>query len=283
MKRTTSALWLACAATVVCGPMTSLALAREDAKPAAAAEALPTGKEIMEKHITASGGRDAMLKIKNRVSKGELDFPAQGIKAQIESTTAAPNYMTSVMTIPNMMTMKTGSDGTDVWQASDTMGSRLLEGKELENQLRDATFNSDLEWERLYKTVNVIGVEDIDGKPAYKVETISPNDSKMTHWFDKESGIRVKISIVQMSQMGEIPVETLFQDYRDVDGVKVPFKTQMSQGGMSGTLTMTEVKHNVDLPADFFAMPAEVKALKEQQAKPADAPMPTEAPKPEGK
>lgn len=269
MKRKTTAWWLVCAAMVGCGAAAPALLAREDAKPAAAAEGMPSGKEIMEKCIAAAGGRDAMLKIKNRVSKGQLEFAAQGITAQIESTTATPNLMASVMTIPNMLTMKTGTDGKDVWQMSDAMGTRLLEGKELESQLRDSTFNSDIEWEKLYKTVTVVGVDDVEGKPAYKVEVVSPSDTKMTHWYDKESGLRVKMSIVQQTQMGDVPVETVFQDYREVDGVKLPFKTQMSQGGMSGTLTLTEVKQNVELPADAFAMPEEVKQLKASQAAPA--------------
>lgn len=247
------------------------ALAGEETAPAAPApsEKLPTAKEVMERHIQASGGREAMEKIKNRVSKGKIKFAAMNIEATMESISAAPNLMSSTMVVPNMMTMKTGTDGKVMWQSSDAMGTRLLEGEELENQLRDSTFNSDLAWETLYKSVEVKALEDVNGKPTYRVEAITAGDLRTTQWFDKESGLKVKMAMVVPSQMGDIPADTTFEDYRDIDGVKIPFKTVMSQAGQEGILVLDEVKQNVDLPGDAFAMPTEVKKLIEQQ-KPAD-------------
>jgi zinc protease len=266
MNRKNFALWLVCAASGLCVTVAApVAFAEGDKAPEAAAQSLPSAKEIMDKYIAATGGVENYSKIKNRVSKGELDMPGAGIKATMESYTAEPNKMATKMVIPNMMTMENVTDGARAWIVSDTMGSRLLEGPELENTLREATFNSELQWEKLYKSVKVVGTDEVEGKPAYKVEVETHAGPKMTQWYEQESGLRVKLSMVAPTQMGDIETITKFSDYREVDGIKVPFKTTMSQMGQEGTLTLTEVRHNIDLPANMFDMPEEIKKLSAQQ------------------
>lgn len=56
--------------------------------------------------------------------------------------------------------------------------------------------------------------------------------------------------------MGEMTAETYPSDYRKTDGILIPFKLAQSQGGQSFEIKLTEVKHNVELPADTFKVPA---------------------------
>ena len=50
-------------------------------------------------------------------------------------------------------------------------------------------------------------------------------------------------------------VENDFEDYRDVDGIKLPFTTRQKapQGGMS--IQLREIKHNVPIDDAKFAVP----------------------------
>src|SRR5438876_6585225 len=61
----------------------------------ALAQDLPKADDIMEKYITATGGKEARLKIKNRVSKGTVELA--GIKGKITIYQAEPNLMYTVM------------------------------------------------------------------------------------------------------------------------------------------------------------------------------------------
>lgn len=46
-----------------------------------------------------------------------------------------------------------------------------------------------------------------------------------------------------------------FSDFRDVDGVKVPFTTQATNPVQSVTARMTTVTHNTDIPDSYFVRP----------------------------
>jgi hypothetical protein len=270
-------------------PPKAPAKAPEAAKPAAN---LPPAKEILEKSITASGGRAAIEKLKNRTVTGTMEIPAQGIKGTLNLVQVAPAKAKLELDIPGLGKMEQGSDGTNVWESNPMAGSRLVEGDERDQYLRSSTMNAELFFEQNYPTIETLGVEDVAGKPAYKVRMKPKNGPESIGFFDQASGLMVKQTTTMKSPMGEIPSVTLIEDYRDVDGVKVPFKTRQQVMGMEQVIAFESVKHNTDVAADKFEPPADVKALlAKKEAKPADAKPGDKAPeakkpepkKPEGK
>lgn len=73
--------------------------------------------------------------------------------------------------------------------------------------------------------------------------------------------------------MGEIPTETLFDDYREVNGIKMSFKQTAKMMGNEMKTTVEKAEFNAEIPAAKFELPADIKALKEKADKPAsDAP-----------
>ena len=60
---------------------------------------------------------------------------------------------------------------------------------------------------------------------------------------------------------GEIPVEITLADYREVDGVMVPFRTMETMLMQQMLTTVASVEHNAELPAVAFEPPDEVTAL----------------------
>lgn len=226
-----------------------------------ATETLPSAKEVMEKYLEATGGREAYAKLKNRVVLGTVDIPTMGLKGNSTITQAAPNKMLMKMDFAGMGSQTQGSDGEVVWEGSTMTGYRILEGPERTSATRLATFNSELQWEKMYKSITVLGEEAVEGKPAYKVEMVTSDDQKSTSFYDKESGLLVKSVSTVKNQMGDMAVESMLEDYREIDGIKMPFKTTQSAMGNKFTITLESVQHNVDLPADTFEVPSEVKAL----------------------
>lgn len=257
-------------------PMAAFApavLAQDHAAPPADATAMPTAEAILEKFIEKTGGRATYEKMQNRLTKGAVDFAAQGIKGTSTTYQARPNKLATIIDFPQFGKQQQGTDGTDAWEMS-MMGPRLLEGEELATALRQAAFNSELRWKELYKEAKVVGVEDVNGKGAYKLELVPQGEGlKTTQFFDKESGMLVKSVTIAKGPAGELPLESIPDDWRDIDGIKIPFKTTVSAGVTNFTVILEEVKHNIEIPADTFAMPEEVKKLKESKAAaPAEAP-----------
>ncbi|MDX2115363.1 MAG: hypothetical protein SFZ24_07045 [Planctomycetota bacterium] len=256
----------------------ALVWAQADAPaPAATAdEKLPSAKEVMDKFIQATGGRAAYEKHTSRVITSTIEIPAQNLKGTSTLTQVAPNKMEMKAEFPGMGSQTIVSDGENVWESNSMMGERLYDGDERMAQLRQATFNSELQWEKLYKDVKVVGSEDVNGKPAWKVEFTTGEGQTSTQFYDKETGLLTKMTSTLKTQMGEVPMESSIEGWQEFDGLKMPTKTVQSVMGMQMIMTISDVKHGAEVPADKFAMPDSVKQLKKDPAAPA---APAEAPK----
>ena len=56
--------------------------------------------------------------------------------------------------------------------------------------------------------------------------------------------------------VGTVPTQTDYSDYRDVAGVKMPFRIVVTWTNGQNTLTLTDVRPNVAIDAGRFARPA---------------------------
>jgi hypothetical protein len=227
----------------------------------AAQDALPKVDEIMDKYIAATGGRAAYEKRKNEVTTGTMDFTGKGIKGTMTAYSDASNNAYSVIEIEGIGKMEQGVYNGMAWESSALQGSRIREGAEKAEMLRDSTFNGELKWRELYPKAEVAGVEDIDGSPAYKV-ILTPADGKpQTLFFDKKSAYMVKRMVTVINPMGEIPMEMTLTNYRKLGDIVRPTKMTQKVMGQEFSITLWDVKTNVDIPKDRFEPPAEIKKL----------------------
>ncbi len=234
----------------------------------------PLAKEIIERYLEVTGGRAAYAKITNRQTIGTLEVPQQGFKGTTTMIHAAPNKMIMKVDIPGFGSQMTGTDGENTWSVDTMQGARILQGDEKAAMLRQSTFNSELNWETLFKEVKAESEEEVNGKAVYAVTQIAQDGQKLTNFYEKESGLLVKTMTIVKSQMGDIPMESHYSDFKEVDGITMPHRTVIAAAmGMQYIMTIESMKQNIELPADAFAMPEDVK-------KAMDAPVPTEAPVP---
>jgi hypothetical protein len=223
---------------------------------AQAAADLPKAETLLDQYIEATGGKAAYEKIKNRTSSGTIEVAGANIKGTIKVTQAAPNSIVVVTDLGPLGKSTQGTDGKSAWMLNPLIGDRLLDGEEKDAFLLSAQFYRDVHWRDSYEKVECTGTEDVDGKPAYKV-VLTPNTGKpITQFFDKASHLQVKELTTQKSPMGEVTVEIYPNDYKKVDGILMPFAVTQKVLGQAIEMKMTEIKQNVDLPADAFKRPA---------------------------
>ncbi len=94
------------------------------------------------------------------------------------------------------------------------------------------------------------------------VEEIALISIYATKPFDVQSGLLLRRVVLTETKLGPDPEQTDFEDYRDVDGVKLPFTVRVSyldDNHFGTTRNFTEVKHNVAVDDATFSMPAAVK------------------------
>ena len=94
------------------------------------------------------------------------------------------------------------------------------------------------------KIARVFGKETIDGHETWAVGSQLDEHTRQRVWFDANTGLAVRRLITVDSPVGRIPTQTDFDDYRDVNGVKVPFTVKVSSvnGGQNATRKYTSIE-----------------------------------------
>ena len=245
----------------------ALALAVSTAA-AVAQEPAPTAEELLAKAIEASGGAAAVAKPGNRQVTGTMQLPALGISAPLTVWQARPSFLLMEIASAELGQMASGCDGDVCWENSSMQGPRIKEGAERAQALREADFDGHLGWSRHYAQAQCAGPDTVDGRAAWKLLMTPKEGAVETWWLDAASGLPVKQALTVASSMGDIPATVWFSDYREVDGLRVPHRTRQSlmNGLQVMVLSFDKVSHDVALPADRFALPPEIAALRQKAA-----------------
>lgn len=233
----------------------------------AAVAADPTGEQVLDNYIEVTGGKAAYEKVKSRVITGKMSIPAQGIGGDIQMYQKSPNLSYMTITIPQLGKIERGFNGEVGWEKNPMTGTRVLSGDEKEQMLREATMNQEVNWRNQYTKVENVGTEQINNKPAYKVKMTSKNGNEETRFYDVESGLLVQSQMTVKNVQGEFPIVATPSDWREVEGVKMPFKStqELKSMGLEQVIAMDKVETNVDIPDSKFELPEDVKGLAKKE------------------
>jgi hypothetical protein len=226
--------------------------AKSEAKPSAA---MPAVDDILDNYVKALGGKDAIEKLTTRASKGAFELPAMGASGTVEAFTKAPNKSASIIEMSGFGKIERIFDGAKAWSASPMEGVRELEGAELALMKRQADFHSSLNIKKNFAKLEVKGVEKVVNTDAYMVVATPAEGKAEKMYFDVNSGLLVRHDIEMVSPQGEILVETLIEDYKVVDGVKIPFTIKQNTPAFNMVLKYSEIKHNVPVDDAKFGKP----------------------------
>jgi hypothetical protein len=266
MKRTITTIFI-CAVVAVSAfaqgnqqkPATGQPAAKPaDVKPADAkpAEALPTADQILDKFVQAIGGKAAVQKVTSRVSKGTFEIPAMGAGGPIEMYAKAPNPNLVIINIPGFGTVQQGYNGTVAWAQEPTSGLRELSGPELVSAKREAEFYADIKFKEMYSKMTVKGKDKVGDKEVYVIEATPSEGSPAKLYFDTQTGLVLRTDREAETPQGKMPVEIYLEDYREVDGIKMPFIVRQVTPAISFTIKVEEVKHNVPIEDTKFNKPS---------------------------
>lgn len=223
-----------------------------EAKPAAS---LPTVDQILDKYVQAIGGRAAFEKLTSRVMKG-MQVTYDGTSMPVEIYQTAPNKFLSVVTTPKNGLVSLGFNGTTAWMKGPR-GQRELRGGQLDQMKRAADFYGDIHFKEIYPGLKVVGREKIRDREAYVVESQVSDTRTERLYFDTQTGLLLRITAITKTILAPIPEQTDFEDYKEVDGVRLPFTVRQSyvDPWVGWTRKFTEIKHNVTVEDAKFNMP----------------------------
>jgi len=221
--------------------------------------------EIIEQHLAATGGRDVLGKLTTRTATGTISLttPVGELMGTIEVYSKKPNKQRTVIKL-DLTTLGGGPivtdqrfDGTTGYIVDPINGNRTVEGTQLD-AMRSGSFPTPLlNYKELGASLALSGREPIGGKEAFVMRFTPKAGPPVRMFIDTTTFMLIRTVItLNVPQLGgDIDQVVEFSDFRDVDGVKVPFVTKSTNSVQAITATMTSVKHNVDIEDAAFAKP----------------------------
>lgn len=226
-----------------------------DKRATSTAAAIPSADQILTRYVQGIGGPVAWRKLTSRLSIGTIEVPAMNLSGMVEMHEKAPNKMLATITVAGA-TYRQGFDGTVGWSDDPRDGLRQQSGIELEETKRDSDFYHPLDLHQLYSKFTVTGTEKIGDRTAYVVEATPPQGEADKLYFDSESGLVIRIISRHHMPEGVVVFQEDISNYREIDGIKLPFTVRQSSAESEFTIQFTDVRHNVDFDDAQFAKPA---------------------------
>ena len=223
---------------------------------ASAGAVVPSIDQVLDKYIQALGGADALAKITTYSGTGtSTTFGADQINPAEIFAKAPDKYVTIVHQKEGDM-IRT-YDGHDAWvvlpltvTGEYQLTATAAEGGKLDGQL---AFPGNIKG--FFNTWRVSYPANIDGKDVNVVQGSRPGGFIATFYFDKQSGLLLRMVRYANSAVGRVPTQIDFSDYRPVAGVMMPFKR--TYGWVSGReeYALTEIRPNVPVDDTKFVKP----------------------------
>ncbi len=224
-------------------------------------EPLPEAEKVLERFIEATGGIEAYSALKNIFSSGTYEISGKSLRGRYSTYEAPPDRTRTILEFDGGKKYEEGTVEGLAWELSEDAQPRIKTGAEKAFALREASFNSVIQWRKLYAKAETLGIEKIAGMTCYKVKLSPASGHPIIDYFDKVSGLRVKSETVVSTPAGDITSENLYNEYRIVNGVKFPFKMMHRIGDEAGVIALEKIECNIDIGWYRFDPPREVKAL----------------------
>jgi outer membrane lipoprotein-sorting protein len=227
----------------------------------------PTVDDIVDKSLAASGGRAALGKLTSRLTTGTMTISSQGgeFTGTIEVLNQAPNKVRFLAKIDlssvnmGMVVVDQRFDGTAGYALDSMLGDHAITGNQLEGLRSGAIFPTPLLDYKEHGTRILLGGKEKVGERDGYALSITPAGGAVVRLFvDAESYLPIRtVTNVDVPQFGTVEQTTDFADYREVDGVKLPFRLTNTSSVQNFTIVVTKVEHNVKVDPSLFVKPAD--------------------------
>jgi outer membrane lipoprotein-sorting protein len=219
----------------------------------------PTANQILDKYIQAVGGAQRLANLKSFAAKGTLEgFDTYHMKVPLELYAKAPGQRTIIWHGQNGDS-STVFDGRAGWIAQVSNPVRLLPmmpGAEIDGGKFDADVAIPVGIKQALSDWKVgIPPTTIDDKVVNVIQGTGAGKTRFKLYFEDESGLLVRQLRYSDTPIGMVPIQVDYSDYRDVAGVKLPYKIVITWTDGRSNIELTEIQANATISADKFARP----------------------------
>jgi photosynthetic reaction center cytochrome c subunit len=218
----------------------------------------PMPDAVFDKYLQAVGGAQRAAALKSFTAKGtRIGYGPESFPVPVEIYAVAPDRSATIIrTLSGDST--TAIDGTTAWYAAPYRPVPVLQltGQDFDGARLDAMLAFPANIKAVASKWRVGRPAFADGKELTQVQGTTASGVTVSLFFDPESGLLVRQLRLSESPVGRIPTQLDYDDYREVAGVKLPFKIEML--GINGRerFELQAVQPNTAVPATRFGRPA---------------------------
>ncbi len=229
---------------------------------------LPAARSLVDAHIEASGGEQAMLRQMDSTTTGRFVMPAAGMEGQMTMYSRTPTERVMMIELEGLGTIHTGYADRQAWSVDPFMGPRLITGEELTIQIESNEPAATIRSDEFVESMTTTGTAEYNGESCYEVEIVWKSGRESTDCYSQDTGLLLASTFTVESPMGQMETLTVFDEYKtfERDGVefKLPVTTNVTTMGQEQQLIIDEIE--LGRPADEkFAVPPAIATLMEDK------------------
>ena len=217
-----------------------------------AAASIPDGynaSKVFADYIEAIGGKMAVQNISDVSATMEANTQMGPIKMVVVNR--KDGSFNNVVSVGGQVMSKQVSDGEKI--------SVMMQGRNVPltpEQTKDALIDGnafpELNLAALGAKAELTGIEAVEGSDAYAIDITLPSGAKQTWFYDVETGLKVRRTQYVQTPQGEMAAATDISDYREINGVMIPYMMKIPMGPMKLEAKATEVLINTNPDASMF-------------------------------
>ena len=242
----------------------------------------PSADKIVDKYLQTIGGTERLAGLKSFTAKGtSVGFGGFGGGGKVQIFAKFPDQRATVIDFPDSPERGDSLrifNGHEAWMETPLtiLGEYQLTGGELDGARLDAQLSFPGQIRQVLTNLRVsmpVTISDLPGPSSQTsnqssmvavgqdrivdvVQGTTPRGTLATLYFDKESGLLVRMVRYGKSPIGRVPTQIDYADYREVNGIKMPFRMLFAWLGGRDAIQLSEVQTNVPIDAARFGRPA---------------------------
>src|SRR6516165_11415409 len=212
-----------------------------------------TVEEIVSKYLTARGGLDKIKAVKTERIRGTISFgPDADGPFTVERL--RPLKMRIEMTLNGQTLIRTYDGKSTGWIYNPFAAKpevQPMTESDLKSIFDEADFDGPfVDYKAKGNQIEFVDKADVQGKAAYKLKLTNKNNDVSYFYFDADTYLILKWEGARKVADRDVPWESIFHDFRDVEGVKYPFLIESDSPGTDQSQRITADKIEVNVPID---------------------------------
>jgi hypothetical protein len=226
---------------------------------------LSTAQAVLQRYVEALGGAPSIQKVESETSGGKI------VRTGVAGVVSFVNYAKPFkslfkVTRPDGTQGTSGFNGTVAWTIGQG-GASIDTGTPLESNRRDADLQYALHQPDYFRSLDLVGVEDFEGRPCYRLHGITHWGKDNNQFYDVKTGLLAGYRYQSDDALSQ-PVVAVFSDYKTFGAHLMPtrFVTRTAQD--TSSITLERVSYE-SIPDSLFDLPPSITALTKETKRPA--------------